>query len=1428
MVRTRQRKPAPAEAAEAGTNVTDEPTASHDGEAHTPQEDTQDSRSQQLRFNEALSWRAGRPIAVSDLLSRLQTLFAELCELDQNDADRDSLTPKAQELAGPQLLAHKDKGVRAWSLCCIVKMFHLLAPNAPYKAGQLKDIFTLFAAQVIPAFADSTDPYLQQYVEILTSFAKDKSVLLLLDIPNSDNLTVQVFQSAFDVMAGSGKAERVSKTVEYQLTALLADIVQEAETLSNDVIDVILAQFLRADTDLTGVELGAGATSPAYDMARAVCNSCTANMIRYVSSYFSSVLFDASEIAQTVKAKPRGKKRKHDVDDDDVDDTTTTAPTADDFQDAEKAHRLLRELWRSSPDVVQGVIPQIEAEISAEDAQLRVMAVQAVGDMVSGIGATGLSHQDGLDPAAWPSQSTQTSGDNRTQRKCIAPYSFSKVYPECYQAFTDRVRDKSSAVRATWVTGAGRIFSTNAGGMGLDSDQEARLLQLVKDCSKDSDEKVRIATIESLSQLDYATLIDLLSKDGGMNVKGSLLDSLAERIKDLRPPVRAAAIVFLAKLWGVAAGAIAQGDAAVQAVVDAVPSRILDARYLNQPDVNYNIPRAIHDLLLPTTFPPVKSSVAEAQTTAQPKASAPDADAIRAERILIMSYKAKYLSAYLDRCELAVSSKKDSDARAELEKIIAILVQDLRDVETATAHLRQFAKQNDKRNFQLVRFCLAPDSDYRKVIKAMKELSKRIEASASPLILEALLPLLKTASILIYNRSHVPTFMRFARTDERGLSNAANKLIKHIAETSSEVFKVHAAELCKSLQESQPSESTSSSNSAVFTLKTCVGFARRFPAGMPKDRAFYQAMMAYALYGSPPKTAKHAISIIITAADKKELLVDNILKTCLKNFKYGEPHFLSRLAAVAQLQLLANDQAWVERDAITSIAVKDILGAARTSIQEHDPEWSVVDDYDDDLTAKLLAIKILVNGLRGKVLSSDAEGDLDDVRAAATPVYRLLNTLIEREGELTSKSVTPKHHRAQLRLAAGISLLKLSNSRVLDKFLVAADFNRLARLCQDPLPEVRAAFAKGLRKYLGRGRLPLRFLALAFLFAFEPNKDTKQNMETWIKARAMAAAKCDDTVDPVLEAVFPRLLSLLAHHSDFSEDVNDLQDTVHYLVFYLMNVATEANLPVLYSIAQRLKTVQDGIDPSKSNNLYIVSDVTEATIRAYNEEKGWVLQMSSEKIRLPSGLFTRLPNDINAQELAEKRFIPDDMVEMIPDLVRASLKPRRRKTERAAVSKKPRDTTDDSVLKSTKKQAKKRRAGSETPEPKSTKKTKATKAIDDSTRRRSSRGASNTKSYIEMDSDEEDEELERWNDDEENKENHEQVMTDTPPTSEPVAEDAEMAAISSPPTKTKSKPAAKPASSSKRTSTRRTSARRAQQSSEFDIDHESVEKRIIK
>jgi sister chromatid cohesion protein PDS5 len=101
-----------------------------------PEEAPGDLRS--LQFDEELSWRPTKPIATSTLLKRLEELSKELADFDQGEVELDTLKDVSTKLVHRNLLQHKDRGVKAYTACCLVDLLRLFVPDAPYTDDQLK------------------------------------------------------------------------------------------------------------------------------------------------------------------------------------------------------------------------------------------------------------------------------------------------------------------------------------------------------------------------------------------------------------------------------------------------------------------------------------------------------------------------------------------------------------------------------------------------------------------------------------------------------------------------------------------------------------------------------------------------------------------------------------------------------------------------------------------------------------------------------------------------------------------------------------------------------------------------------------------------------------------------------------------------------------------------------------------------------------------------------------------------------------------------------------------------------------------------------------------------------------------------------------------------------------------------------------------
>ncbi|KAF4581852.1 Armadillo-type fold protein [Ophiocordyceps camponoti-floridani] len=1299
-----------------------------------------------LRFDEELSWRPAKPIPSATLVARLEKLSKELADFDQGEVELDSLRAVAGHLAHRNLLQHKDRGVKAYTACCLVDMLRLFVPDAPFTDDQLKMMFSLFVKDILPALHDSTNPYYSQHKYVLVSLTDVKSILLISDIHGADDLMLRLFNSAFDGVSASAKAstgEQVAQDVEILLGEMLMELIDESPgSIPATVIDAIISQFLRAAPPGSGSggrhkdvsdkqsTLLRKTEPPAYVMAKSICNSCADKMSRYVSQYFSDVILNASGFA----TKANNYRQGDDSDEEDA----NAGPSDADLKSLRQAHLLIRELWRAAPEILQNVVPQLDAELSADNVHLRLIATETFGDMISGIGAAGPPPMPTLDPTAYPQLRLmdETPPPEPTEvnvlKKPCSPQSFAQTHAATYRNFIGRKNDKAGAIRAAWVTAVGYIVSTSAGGIGLSREEESELVRGLGEKLNDSEEKVRLAAVKAIELFGFRDVVSKLGVVGGVEKEGSILASLADRCRDRKPAVRVDAMVLLGKLWAVGAGEMADGQDAVTACLWGVPSRIINAFYANDPDLNILLDRVMFECLVPLKYPSIKKS-AKSQTK-----GAADQDRIRAERILLMlksldaaAQKAFFamqarqpqfaqgVAIFIQQCEAyngGVVDGNEDKVKASLAKTLQWLGTSFPDPLKVRSDLQKFAKLNDRRSYQLVKYAIESESDFKTVRRAIHELITKIQAGSASGCLDTLIPLLYRSSCLMFNRSNLATIMDYSKSDKDGFAAVAHQVLNDISQRNPDIFKAHVGELHRDITEQAPTDKRTNDPAVADILKAYSSYSKRYPRDIDCSKAFVQTLVNYALYGSPPKSGKYAVNILLAKDDdRSKVTATNLLRSAVKDLNYGTPHFLTRLATVSQLERLAPSVAADEDEVIDDLTINKMLRQVRTAAEpDSDPTWVHDVDMDQELQAKCLSLRILVN----RAMAAAEEPDSEE---RVKPVFKLLRTLVVAEGEFCKTQDTPAHHKKRLRLLAGLLTLKLCTVKAYDEQLEPLSFNKLAELVQDSELQVRRRFMEKLQNYLTRGKLRARFHTILFLVAFEPVTELKSRVETWIRSRARYY---EEKKQQIMEAIMGRLIPLLAHHPDYTSHVDDLADFANYFLFYLGSVATEGNISLIYKYAERVKQTRDALSPDGSDNLYVLSDLAQTIIRKYQERRNWSFQAWPGKVGLPTGLYVGLPSSEMAQQIAKKQYIPDELDERLDDLMRAMDRKKKRKSMNDA-SEPPAKRTKGLVKTTTRDrtEAKSKSGPKKASKPKTTPRAKkaSSPAVPASERRRSSR-----------------------------------------------------------------------------------------------------------
>src|SRR4029077_16022912 len=108
----------------------------------------------------------------------------------------------------------------------------------------------ILITSIIPPIADPSNAYNTQHIYVLNSLTEVKSIVLLTDLDSPDSLILPLFTSCFDIVSGSSKSstgEQIAKNVEFDMTRLLVTVIGESLSLASEVVDIIIAQFLRVD-----------------------------------------------------------------------------------------------------------------------------------------------------------------------------------------------------------------------------------------------------------------------------------------------------------------------------------------------------------------------------------------------------------------------------------------------------------------------------------------------------------------------------------------------------------------------------------------------------------------------------------------------------------------------------------------------------------------------------------------------------------------------------------------------------------------------------------------------------------------------------------------------------------------------------------------------------------------------------------------------------------------------------------------------------------------------------------------------------------------------------------------------------------------------------------------------------------------------------
>ncbi|KAJ7145311.1 armadillo-type protein [Mycena crocata] len=1125
-----------------------------------------------LAFREKL---VGKGLSTDVLIKKLQVLHRELAEMEQELVEVESLSSVRKELISATILHHKDRGVKAYTACCLADILRLTAPDAPYTQGELRDIFQFFFRQLTTGLKASDSPYYTEYFHLLESLSTVKSVVLVCDLQNSDELMLEIFRDFFQLVRRD-----LAKKIEMFLCDILVALIDECQTLPSDVLETIMAQF---------TDKNARIEQPAYRLAVQVCNSTADKLTRHVSQYFTEIIIQERD---------------------------------DDFSEIRDAHELIKRLWHSCPAVLPTVIPQLEEELQAEELQLRLIVTQVLGEMFA-------DKSGGLD--------------------------LTKQYPSTWTVWLKRRNDKSPAVRLKFVEGARVLLGSVP--EQRDPVEEALAAKLL-----DPDDKVRAAVCRVYSHLDYETALH--------HVKTDQLRAVAGRGVDKKQSVRSEALHALGKLYSLAYPEIENKDTAAIVQFAWIPNELFQMIKISG-EIRPIVEDVVAEYILPLPSPSISSTsksaevdeVAWTDRLLTVMAFLDDEHAVNMLLTISALQRSRptIFEHFIESCTAnngGVIDENEEAITAKLSTVIKYISAAYPDPHKASDDLNAFAKLNEQRLYKLLKICMDLQTDIKSLVKATNEFVKRMDVVSSA-VAPTMNFFVRQASLRMLNQSSLPTLLKRLQKTNPTTSGNALKLLTFVSKHNPALYKSHFGELVKGVADEKHPQLVE------VSLQALAAIVRWDEKVVPTDKRTLERIKRLAVEGTPQQ-AKFAARFLAFSKNKATVCTEVVDIICDALGTTAPEVLVAHVAVLAQFARFAPDAFEHKSDVLMAFLLKDLLMIPTSPLDEDidmDEEWADESEVSDNLRAKILALKVCRN-------RSLAHASADNALEIATPVLKMLATLLEHGGSFVAEAGEDPKVKSRMRLQAALSMLHLSTVPTYAK-AIAPRFLKLAIVVQDTCFDVRMTFLKKLVTLSQPQKVPTHYNVIPFLTVHDPELDVKAMAMSYVNGimRKLPIAKRVQH----MEMMFIRLLHLLAHHPDFATSQEELIDIAKYIQFYLQQVANADTISLLYHLAMKGKTVRDAESQLHTENLYVVSELAQELIKIWAHTHSLNISTYPGKVKLPPDILRPLPDVKTANDISRTIFLSPQMLEWLKEKYNPKdrkEKEKKEKAERAAVKRK--------------------------------------------------------------------------------------------------------------------------------------------------------------
>ncbi|KAI8836864.1 armadillo-type protein [Chytridium lagenaria] len=706
-----------------------------------------------------------------------------------------------------------------------------------------------------------------------------------------------------------------------------------------------------------------------------------------------------------------------------------------DKKELDATHQLIFEINAQAKDVLLNVIPLLEEELKFENYDVRLVATELLGKMIAEPGST-----------------------------------LAKTYPSTFRTWLERYSKNQPTLIA-------------------------ELSVCLEEKMREPDDKIRVIAVKMFSHFD-ANVVAYLPHH--------LLLQLGDRCKDKKASIRFEALGALSGIYKMMYDKMLD-NLQVEEKVSWIPGWIVETLFLDDPETKVGVEKALFENIFPVNMD----------------------DAVRTERLLqvlsglnekqyrgflsVLDRQANTINAmkafvgYCEKWNSGIMDTPDPSIEKGMNGIMHFLVDRFPDPKKAQAHFLKFAKANENITYKLFYNIMDEKADYKSILKNNKELLKRLDEQG---VKETFSIVLRRISLTLLGKSSIPEKKRH-RSEENGKEERrgiADTVLQDMASRLPRVFLSHVSELLRVLE-------TNDLTLISESLETLARFVKISPSDIHLTSEALDTLKVYALEGRQrqARNAAKLIALLGFSSAKDEVLKAIVSSLTAKNLQDALDHdanpqtidsemdalkkgLAAKLITLGQFALHCSSDFEKFHIPIINFIVKEILLKSRSRTDIHgDEDWVSWDDLGVEGVYKTLGLRLISKRVQGL-----AHRQSNNFKEVARPFLKLLNVILENDGEVSPNPPKPTSpaFRSHLRLTASLILLKLSKIPEFDALTGLDEFCRLSLSMQDQAWQVRDVFIDKLRKYFNSKDVPFRYLVFLMMAAHEPDADMKKKVIT--------------------------------------------------------------------------------------------------------------------------------------------------------------------------------------------------------------------------------------------------------------------------------------------------------------------------------------------